>query len=140
VADAEGVCAEGTRLCVAGWLTCEPTAASAEVCDGLDNDCDGAEDNGTPESLGEGEPCTSSCGEGELACRDGALVCVTPDGACDAGPVEDAGPRRDAAPRLLEPTGMVGSCACRAASPSPGAGLLALVAVLVGIRARLRRR
>lgn len=41
-----GVCAAGTRHCVAGIWNCQPsTSPSAEVCDGLDNDCNGVNDD-----------------------------------------------------------------------------------------------
>jgi hypothetical protein len=40
-----GVCAAGTQVCASGSPSCEPdTLASDEVCDGLDNDCDGEVD------------------------------------------------------------------------------------------------
>jgi MYXO-CTERM domain-containing protein len=105
VEGASGVCAEGTSLCVAGWLTCSPPSASADVCDGRDNDCDGVVDNGTPETLGEGFPCTNDCGDGVSRCLDGAVTCVNPgpdgtDEICDGedtGP-PDTGPPDDASP------------------------------------------
>jgi len=40
-----GVCSVGTEVCIGGQIVCEPnTAPQAEVCDGLDNDCDGEMD------------------------------------------------------------------------------------------------
>jgi hypothetical protein len=74
-----GVCADGTETCVSGeWSgVCDPdTQSSAEVCDGLDNDCDGSTDEG----LG-----TSTCGLGECQvtvdnCIDGQeQTCVPGD-------------------------------------------------------------
>jgi hypothetical protein len=88
--DGEGLgeCAHGTRLCVAGWLTCQAPSPSTEVCDGRDNDCDGEVDNGTPQTLGEGLPCDNSCGSGTSRCVDGRVRCVAeghhwPDEVCD---------------------------------------------------------
>jgi hypothetical protein len=41
-----GVCAAGATQCVAGSQACNPvTKASAEICDGLDNDCNGVVDD-----------------------------------------------------------------------------------------------
>src|SRR5262249_44454934 len=42
-----GVCAAGTTHCTNGAIACRPNVnQSAEICDGLDNDCDGVVDNG----------------------------------------------------------------------------------------------
>jgi alkaline phosphatase len=73
----EGTCARGTWACVDGALECHATRApSAEVCDGVDNDCNGAVDDsalevGTTCQIGGSGPCTL----GVQTCVDGALRC-----------------------------------------------------------------
>ena len=54
-----GACAAtGERTCAAGaWAdTCTPGDSTLEACDGLDNDCDGAIDEGYPDSDSDGTP------------------------------------------------------------------------------------
>jgi Putative metal-binding motif len=72
-----GICSSGTRHCSNGALICTPNiTASAEVCDGLDNNCDGLTDNGNP---GGGAACNTGksgiCGQGLTVCSAGAIVC-----------------------------------------------------------------
>jgi hypothetical protein len=73
-----GVCAPGTQTCSAGSLSCvSRVQASAETCNGLDDDCDGAVDDGNP---GSGAACTTGqpgvCAAGRTTCSSGAPVCI----------------------------------------------------------------
>ncbi len=73
-----GVCASGTLQCVSGALTCVPNQSpSAEVCDGLDNNCNGVVDEGNP---GGGFACNTGipgpCSSGTTQCVSGSITCV----------------------------------------------------------------
>jgi hypothetical protein len=74
----KGVCAAGIQHCVSGALACQQSVQpSNEVCDGLDNDCNGQVDNGNP---GGGAACNTgllgACAAGHTVCQNGAIACV----------------------------------------------------------------
>ncbi len=84
-----GACSLGVRVCADGVLDCsDRVPATTEVCDGVDNDCDGPidEDVDLSGSCATGAP--GICGVGELSCVAGAVACVALenalDEACDA--------------------------------------------------------
>ncbi len=99
-----GVCSIGHQECNAGSLGCvADQSASAEICDGLDNDCDSGTDEGNP---GGGMMCATglqgACSAGTTACSGGAItcnqnvmasaeVCDAADNDCD-GTVDEGNP------------------------------------------------
>jgi len=74
-----GVCTAGVQTCAGGeFRSCVgQTLPSAEICDGLDNNCNGNVDEGNP---GGGIACITSnpgvCSAGSTACVEGAVACV----------------------------------------------------------------
>jgi len=100
----DGVCSTGIVSCQGGLIDCfSVVSASPEVCDGLDNDCDGSTDEGNPEGggacdtglLGICQPGTVNCIGGALSCVQNASVgnelCDGLDNDCD-GTVDDGNP------------------------------------------------
>ena len=83
----EGVCAQAIPRCVGGVVNeCDPLlGAGPEVCNGRDDDCDGAVDE-DPRGVGDG--CANGVGrcrrDGLQRCDDGALRCDAVPGAPDA--------------------------------------------------------
>jgi hypothetical protein len=74
----KGLCGLGTMTCKDGALQCiAPATPTDEVCDALDNDCDGEVDEEVVES---GEACATgvpgACSAGKYKCTGGALVCA----------------------------------------------------------------
>jgi hypothetical protein len=73
-----GVCSAGTTACTSGHIVCnQNTQASAEVCDGIDNNCNGQVDENNP---GGGGACSTGlpgvCSSGTRTCQAGSLNCV----------------------------------------------------------------
>jgi len=75
-----GACAStGEMLCQAGSVvdTCTPGTPQTEVCDGIDNNCDGQIDDGNPEG---GSACSTGllgeCAAGTTECQGGTLQCT----------------------------------------------------------------
>ncbi|MCK6574266.1 hypothetical protein L6V77_24565, partial [Myxococcota bacterium] len=84
-----GVCGEGVYVCVADDM--EPvrcstapgevdSPAAPEICNGLDDDCDGAVDGPATDAL---DACTEGLG---VCAADGVLRCVDGQQTCDARP------------------------------------------------------
>ncbi|MEZ4296187.1 MAG: MopE-related protein [Polyangiaceae bacterium] len=85
-----GECQTGVLACVAGTLDCQgDVPPSPELCDALDNDCDGTIDNGIP----VGGTCTPDYDPNDFPnppvfppCQPGTLVCdANGNTVCDGG-------------------------------------------------------
>ena len=71
LADATGACAAGTSDCIGRCMPAQPRPA-VEVCDDIDNDCDGIDDFEDEDIRGHGDPCEAAAAIG--SCRQGTMM------------------------------------------------------------------
>ena len=125
--ETEGACEAGTLTCTGGVLLCGGgVLPRGEICNGLDDDCDGMVDENNPgggascgSDVGRCRPGTQQCVMGALVCQ-GALEgtsesCNALDDDCD-GSIDEGNPGGGAA--CGETTGecAAGALACRSGS------------------------
>jgi hypothetical protein len=72
-----GECREGITACQDGKLACTGgVVATAELCDGKDNDCNGVVDNGNPQGGSKCGTDQGDCVSGTTVCENGGLRCI----------------------------------------------------------------
>ena len=92
-----GACAAGTLRCVDGGISCSPvTAPSAEQCDQIDNDCNGAVDDsiscGAPAATPDPTPVAANPGAGHPAPPSAAPASEATGSSCAAAGGNPAAP------------------------------------------------
>ncbi len=72
-----GACTSGTLTCAAGSLTCAGSVGpTLELCNGVDDDCDGLTDDDPVDVGGSCGSSVGACVPGSEVCMTGALVCT----------------------------------------------------------------
>ncbi|WP_169791732.1 MopE-related protein [Sandaracinus amylolyticus] len=120
-APAVGACTAGFSTCGGGTLGCvRAVGPTPEICNGLDDDCDGTIDD-MPTDPTLGDACgtdTGECVRGAIACTDGRLVCAGSVGAT----LETCNNRDDDCDGMTDddPVDVGGSCGSSVGACVPG--------------------
>ena len=98
-----GECKAGASTCTDGKIVCNAVGPTPEICDGLDNNCNGSVDEGVvvpgdscnPDGIAPGQPLVGECRPGTFVCRGSegwkcqggvgpaAEICDGKDNDCD---------------------------------------------------------
>ncbi len=83
----KGRCSVGVKTCASGALGCTPVfQGEPEVCDGVDNDCNGNVDDGATcaaaDAICQNGECVHKCGGNEFPCKIPGTACDQATGFC----------------------------------------------------------
>jgi serine protease AprX len=122
-------------------------SSGTEVCNGHDDDCDGALFEGEEDADGDGAlACDDDCDDSDANVRPGALeICDDDvDNDCDGnidGADDDCGqPSTDPDPVAVPPAADDGDCGCELAPARPGGWAIGCISALGLLLLRRRRR